>query len=146
MGINVQDSAQEMSEINTVPLIDVMLVMLIIFLITIPVIVPSVKVELPEPRNIAQQTTPEDIPVSVDVDGNLYVGGGLVDREGLFESLAARSRAANDAGRLPPKVHIKADRNARYEHVARALYTIQTAGIIEVSFLTEPHGATALGG
>lgn len=146
MGINVQDSAQEMSEINTVPLIDVMLVMLIIFLITIPVIVPSVKVDLPEPRNIAQQTKPEDIPVSVDVEGNLYVGGGAVDRQGLFDALAARSQAAFANGQLPPKVHIKADRNARYEHVARALYTIQTAGIIEVSFLTEPHGATALGG
>src|SRR5690606_33970512 len=128
MGINVQDSAQEMSEINTVPLIDVMLVMLIIFLITIPVIVPSVKVELPEPRNIAQQTKPEDIPVSVDVEGNLYVGGGDVDRQGLFEHLAARSQAAYSAGQLPPKVHMKADRNAGYEHVARARYTIQSGG------------------
>jgi biopolymer transport protein ExbD len=146
MAIKMADNPPEMSEINTVPLIDVMLVMLIIFLITIPVIVPSVKVELPEPRNIAQQTELEDIPVSVDVDGNVYVGGGAVDRQGLFEALAARSRAASAIGQLPPKVHIKADRNARFEHVARALYTIQTAGIIEVSFLTEPHGATALGG
>ena len=144
MGINVQSSQAEMSEINTVPLIDVMLVMLIIFLITIPVIVPSVKVELPEPRNIAQQTQPEDIPVSVDVEGNLYVGNAAVDRDGLFEALANRSRAASANGQLPPKVHMKADRNARYEHVARALYTIQTAGIIEVSFLTEPKGANAL--
>jgi biopolymer transport protein ExbD len=143
MAFKVGDSQQEMAEINTVPLIDVMLVMLIIFLITIPVIVPSVKVELPEPRNIAQQTKPEDIPVSVDVEGNLYILGGAVDREGLFESLAARSRAARAAGQLPPKVHMKADRNARYEHVARALYTLQTAGIIEVSFLTEPKGANA---
>jgi len=146
MAIKIADNPPEMSEINTVPLIDVMLVMLIIFLITIPVIVPTVQVELPEPRNIAQQTELEDIPVSVDVDGNVYVGGGAVDRQGLFEALAARSRAASAIGQLPPKVHIKADRNARFEHVARALYTIQTAGIIEVSFLTEPQGATALGG
>jgi len=97
----------------------------------VPVIVPSVKVDLPEPRNIAQQTKPEDIPVSVDVEGNIYIGGGAVDRQGLFEHLAARSQAAYSAGQLPPKVHMKADRNARYEHVARALYTIQTAGIIE---------------
>jgi biopolymer transport protein ExbD len=132
-----------MSDINTTPLVDVMLVMLIIFLITVPVIVPSVKVELPEPRNIAQQTKPEDVPISIDVEGNLYMGGGALTREGLFEALAAKSRAAGASGQLPPKVHMKADRNARYEHVARALYTIQTAGIIEVSFLTEPHGATA---
>src|SRR5690606_16095109 len=145
MGINVQDSAQEMSEINTVPLIDVMLVMLIIFLITVPVIVPSVKVDLPAPRNIAQQTKPEDIPVSVDVEGNIYIGGGAVYRQALFEHLAARSQVAYSAGQLPPKVHMKADRNARYEHVARALYTIQTAGIIEVSFLTEPKGGAGGG-
>jgi len=131
-----------MNEINTTPLVDVMLVMLIIFLITIPVIVPSVKVELPEPRNLATQTKPEDIPVSVDVEGNLYMGGGSLTREGLFDALANRSRAASAAGQLPPKVHMKADRNARYEHVARALYTIQTAGIIEVQFLTEPKGPT----
>src|SRR5687767_3780028 len=129
-----------MSDINTTPLVDVMLVMLIIFLITIPVIVPTVKVELPEPRNLATQTEPEDIPVSVDVDGNLYIGGGRLTREGLFDALAARSVAANQAGQLPPKVHMKADKNALYEHVARALYTIQTAGIIEVQFLTEPKG------
>jgi biopolymer transport protein ExbD len=140
MAFSVKESQEEMSEINTVPLIDVMLVMLIIFLITVPVIVPSVKVDLPEPRNIATQTKPEDIPVSIDVNGNIYLGGGAVDRQGLFEALAARSTAAAAAGQLPPKVHMKADRNARYEHVARALYTIQTAGIIEVAFLTEPKG------
>jgi biopolymer transport protein ExbD len=129
-----------MSDINTTPLVDVMLVMLIIFLITVPVIVPSVKVELPEPRNLSTQTKPEDIPVSVDVDGNLYMGGGALTREGLFDALAAKSVAASQAGQLPPKVHMKADKNALYEHVARALYTIQTAGIIEVQFLTEPKG------
>jgi len=131
-----------MSEINTTPLVDVMLVLLIIFLITVPVIVPSVKVALPEPRNLPTQTKPEDIPVSVDVDGNLYMGGGALSRESLFDALAARSIAASAAGQLPPKVHMKADRNARFEHVARVLYTIQTAGIIEVQFLTEPKGPT----
>jgi biopolymer transport protein ExbD len=134
-----------MSDINTTPLVDVMLVMLIIFLITIPVIVPTVKVALPEPRNIAQQTKPENIAISVDVDGNFYLGGGALSREGLFDALAARSQTAYNSGQLPPVVHIKADRNARYEHVARALYTIQTAGIIEVSFLTEPKGQTPTG-
>ncbi|HWL61513.1 MAG TPA: biopolymer transporter ExbD [Steroidobacteraceae bacterium] len=132
-----------MSDINTTPLVDVMLVMLIIFLITVPVIVPSVPVDLPEPRNLSTQTKPEDIPVTVDQNGNFYLGGGSLSREGLFDALANRSRAASAAGQLPPKVHMKADRNARYEHVARALYTIQTAGIIEVQFLTEPKGATA---
>jgi biopolymer transport protein ExbD len=134
-----------MSDINTTPLVDVMLVMLIIFLITVPVIVPTVPVELPEPRNLSTQTKPEDIPISIDVDGNFYLSGGSLTREGLFDALAAKSVAASQAGQLPPKVHMKADKNALYEHVARALYTIQTAGIIEVSFLTEPKGQTPTG-
>jgi biopolymer transport protein ExbD len=146
MGMSVGSDGggdQVMASINTTPLVDVMLVMLIIFLITVPVIVPTVKVELPDPRNLSTQTKPEDIPISIDVDGNLYLGGGSLTREGLFEALAARSRAAAANNQLPPKVHMKADKNARYEHVARALYTIQTAGIIEVQFLTEPKGPSS---
>jgi len=131
-----------MSTINTTPLVDVMLVMLIIFLITVPVIVPSVKVELPEPKNIAQQTKPEDIPLSVDSEGNMYMGGGRVEsRQKLFELLAAKRQQAFDEGKKSPQVHLKADKNARYEQVARVMYTIQTAGILEISFLTEPKGA-----
>ncbi|HTQ36829.1 MAG TPA: biopolymer transporter ExbD [Steroidobacteraceae bacterium] len=135
------DEDQVLSTINTTPLVDVMLVMLIIFLITVPVIVPVRKVELPTPRNIAQQTKPEDIPLSVDSEGNIYLSGGRVpNREALFHLLADRSSAAYAAGRKPPQVHIRADQNARYEQVARVLYTIQTAGILEVAFLTEPKG------
>ncbi len=126
-----------MSDINTTPLVDVMLVMLIIFLITVPVIVPTVKVEMPEPRNIATQTKVEDIAVSVDVDGNIYWKGGKLDsRQQFLEKLA------EEAVKIPqPELHLKADRNARYEHVARALFTIQSAGIVKVAFLTEPKGS-----
>lgn len=125
-----------MSQINTTPLVDVMLVMLIIFLITVPVIVPTVKVEMPEPRNIATMTKPEDIPISVDVEGNIYWMGAKLDgRAQLLEKLAV------EAVKIPqPELHLKADRNARYEHVARVLYTIQNAGIVKVAFLTEPKG------
>jgi biopolymer transport protein ExbD len=73
------------------------------------------------------------------------MGNAALTREGLFDALANRSQTAYNTGQLPPVVHMKADRNARYEHVARALYTIQTAGIIEVSFLTEPKGQTPTG-
>jgi biopolymer transport protein ExbD len=144
MSVPGSDGEDEvMSTINTTPLVDVMLVMLIIFLITIPVIVPTVKVELPEPRNIAQQTKPEDIPISIDSAGNVYMGGGqLEDRAALFQVLSEKSQAAYSQGQLPPQVHLKADRHARYEQVARVLYTIQTAGILEVAFMTEPKGAT----
>jgi biopolymer transport protein ExbD len=135
---------QVMSTINTTPLVDVMLVMLIIFLITVPVIVPTAKVELPTPKNIAQQTKPEDIPLSIDSGGNFYVYGGRVEsRQKLFDILASKAKAAFASGQKPPQVHLKADRNARYEQVARVLYTIQTAGILEIAFLTEPKGNPA---
>jgi len=137
MSMNVPGSSGEdevMSTINTTPLVDVMLVMLIIFLITIPVIVPTVKVELPVPRNIATQTKPEDIPVSVDVNGNIYWKNQLVtDRAKLLELVVEQARKVPQ-----PELHLKADRNARYESVARVLYTIGQGGLLKVAFLTEP--------
>jgi biopolymer transport protein ExbD len=131
------DTEEVMSTINTTPLVDVMLVMLIIFLITIPVIVPTVKVEMPEPRNLPIVTKPENIPVSVDVNGNIYWKGGLLEggREQFLQKLI------EIATQVPqPELHLKVDRNARYEHVARLLYSIQQASIIKVAFLTEPKG------
>jgi biopolymer transport protein ExbD len=137
MSMSVPGSGGEdevMSTINTTPLVDVMLVMLIIFLITIPVIVPTVKVDLPEPRNIATQTKPEDIPVSIDRDGNVYWRGGKVeDRAKLLELMVEQARMDPQ-----PELHLKADKNARYENVARILFVIQQSGLQKVAFLTEP--------
>jgi biopolymer transport protein ExbD len=137
MSMNVGGSGGEdevLSTINTTPLVDVMLVMLIIFLITIPVIVPSVKVEMPEPRNIPTQTKPEDIPVSVDKDGNIYwKNARITDRAKLLELVVEQARKVPQ-----PELHLKADRNARYESVARVLYVIQQGGLMKVAFLTEP--------
>jgi biopolymer transport protein ExbD len=134
MNVGSSDGDQVMSTINTTPLVDVMLVMLIIFLITIPVIVPSVKVEMPEPRNIATQTKPEDIPVSVDKDGYIYWKNSRVeDRAKLLELIIEEARKVPQ-----PELHLKADRNARYEDVARVLYTISQGGLLKVAFLTEP--------
>jgi biopolymer transport protein ExbD len=82
--------------------------------------------------------------MSVDADGNFYIYGGKVEsREKLFDLLAEKSKAAFAQGEKPPPVHLKADRNARYEQVARALFTIQSAGIMEIAFLTEPEGAVS---
>ena len=123
-----------MSTINTTPLVDVMLVMLIIFLITIPVIVPTVKVQMPTPKNIPITTKPEDIPVSVDAAGKIYWKGGLVtDRSKLLELVVAEARKVPQ-----PEIHIRGDRNARYEAIGRVIYTIQQGGIVKVGFLTEP--------
>jgi biopolymer transport protein ExbD len=135
MSVGGEDD-EVMANINTTPLVDVMLVMLIIFLITVPVIVPSVAVQLPEPRNIPITTKPEDIPVSVDVDGNIYwKNARLQSRQQFLELLLVESQKNPQ-----PELHLKADRNARYEHVARLLFNIQQAGLVKVAFLTEPKG------
>jgi biopolymer transport protein ExbD len=129
-----------MSDINTTPLVDVMLVLLIIFLITIPVITKTVPVKLPHAVNIPTQTKPENITVAVDEKGNIYWNDGLVpNRQALLEFIKQA------AVRKPqPELHIRADKDARYEAVGRVIYTIQRGGIIKVGFIIEPdHGSAA---
>jgi biopolymer transport protein ExbD len=136
MSVPGSDSGEDevIASINTTPLVDVMLVMLIIFLITIPVIVPTVKVQMPTARNIPVQTKPEDIPISVDAAGKIYWKGGLVsDRAKLLELVVSEARKVPQ-----PEIHIRGDRNARYEAIGRVIYTIQQGGIVKVGFLTEP--------
>jgi len=131
------DEPGVMANINTTPLVDVMLVLLIIFLITIPVINKTVKVELPKAVNIPTQTKPENITVAVDHNGNIYWNDKSMPNR---DDLLARVKAA--AVQKPqPEVHIRADRDARYESVGRVLYALQRGGIVKVGFLTEPdHG------
>ena len=136
MSVPGSDSGEDevIASINTTPLVDVMLVMLIIFLITIPVIVPTVKVQMPTARNIPVQTKPEDIPISVDAAGKIYWKGGLVqDRAKLLELVVTEARKVPQ-----PEIHIRGDRNARYEAIGRVIFTIQQGGIVKVGFLTEP--------
>ena len=133
-GADDGDEDKALSEINTTPLVDIMLVMLIIFLITIPVIVPTVKVDMPTPRNIPTQTKPENIQISVDAAGKVFWNGGAVpDRGKLLELVVAEARKVPQ-----PEIHIKGDRSARYESIARVIFTIQQGGIVKVGFLTEP--------
>ena len=126
-----------MANINTTPLVDVMLVLLIIFLITIPVINKTVKVDLPKAVNIPTQTKPENITVAVDKNGNIYWNDkSMPNRDDL---LAHVKMAA--VIKPQPEVHIRADKDARYEAVGRVLYALQRGGIVKVGFLTEPdHG------
>ena len=126
-----------MASINTTPLVDVMLVLLIIFLITIPVINKNVKVELPKAVNIPTQTKPENITVSVDKDGSIYWGDKKIPQRqellDLVKSVAVQ--------KPQPEIHIRADRDAKYEAVGRVIFTIQRGGVVKVGFLTEPdHG------
>ena len=139
MSMNVPSGADEgeakaMSDINTTPLVDVMLVLLIIFLITIPVITKTVPVELRKATNIATQTKPENITIAIDKNGDIYWNNGKVrDLHALLEFVKAAA-----VQEPQPEIHIRGDRNARYEAVGRVLYTIQRGGVVKVGFITEP--------
>ena len=142
MAINIPtDEIDEkpMSEINTTPLVDVMLVMLIIFLITIPVITQSVKVDLPKAANIPTQTKPENINIAVDADGNVFWNTMMIPtQEALLERL--KSVAVMDP---QPEIHVRGDRGTAYEHVGRVIVLAQRGGIQKVGFITEPDRALA---
>jgi biopolymer transport protein ExbD len=128
------EDEEPISTINTTPLVDVMLVLLIIFLITVPVITQSVNVELPKAANIPTQTKPENINIAVDVDGNVFWNTGLVPtQEALLERLKAV--AVMDP---QPEVHVRGDKHTKYEHVGRVIVLCQRSGIQKVGFITEP--------
>src|SRR6185312_272647 len=146
MAIDVQhavpdDDAALNTEINTTPLVDVMLVMLIIFLVTIPVIVKSIPVQLPTYRNIVTQTKPENIVVAVDKDENLYINNNEtpVQPAELREYLVTSLRSAAAAHEPFPEVDIRGDKSVRFEAVGRVILACQQAGIQKVGFITEPH-------
>ncbi|HKZ73717.1 MAG TPA: biopolymer transporter ExbD [Steroidobacteraceae bacterium] len=126
--------SKALSEINTTPLVDVMLVLLIIFLITVPVITRTVPLELPKAANIATQTKPENITVAVDENGRVFWNDRVMaNRQELLE------RVKQAAVQKPqPEIHIRADKNTRYEAVGRVIYTIQRGGLVKVGFITEP--------
>ena len=123
-----------MSNINTTPLVDVMLVLLIIFLITIPVINTSVAVRLPREANQLQLTQPQTVVISVDAQGGTYwFSTRLADAQSLQDKLM------QVATRTPkPEVHIRGDARSDYAAVARVLYACQQAGITRIGFVTEP--------
>ena len=123
-----------LSEINTTPLVDVMLVLLIIFLITIPVITQSVNVTLPKAANIPTQTKPENVNIAVDANGNVFWNTGLVpNQEALLERLKAV--AVMDP---QPEIHVRGDRSTKYENIGRVIVLCQRSGIQKVGFITEP--------
>jgi biopolymer transport protein ExbD len=126
-----------MSNINTTPLVDVMLVLLIIFLITIPVINKTVKVELPKAVNIPTQTKPENISIAVDKEGQVYWNDKAVPS---MQALLDQIKTA--AVKKPqPEIHIRGDKDTRFADIGKVMYMIQRGGIVKVGFLTEPdHG------
>jgi biopolymer transport protein ExbD len=139
MGMNVgagDDSGEDAlnNSINTTPLVDVMLVLLIIFLITIPVVTNTIKLELPKERNVPTQTKPENIVIAVNRDGEVYWG---LERMADNEALVARLKLES-IKEPQPEVHIRGDSEVRYEAVGRIVVDCQRAGIFKVGFITEP--------
>jgi biopolymer transport protein ExbD len=133
-GGGAPDDEKPMSEINTTPLVDVMLVLLILFLITIPVITQSVKVDLPKAANIPTQTKPENINIAVDAEGNVYWNTALVpNQDALLDRI--KQVAVLDP---QPEIHLRGDRGTAYEHIGRVMVACQRGGIMKVGFITEP--------
>ena len=134
VGPSEGDEEEAISTINTTPLVDVMLVLLIIFLITVPVVTTSIPVQLPKERNEIRETKPENITISVDSNSRIYWNDlQMRNTEQLVERLKRVSRLTPQ-----PEVQIRGDGNANYEGVGKVIYAVQRAGITKVGFITEP--------
>ena len=140
----VEDDEQELNvTINTTPLVDVMLVMLIIFLVTIPVVLKITPVQLPTYRNIVTQTKPENIVIAVTPDEQMYYNNVPVDPQTMVRNFVEALRRAQASGKTLPEVHIRGDKNVRFEAIGRVILACQKAGIQKVGFITEPHSLEA---
>ena len=136
MAMNIGSEADDeiIGSINTTPLVDVMLVLLIIFLITIPVVTTSIKISLPHEKNLLRETKPENIIISVNAKGHIY----LYDTP-MKSSADLVARMKTLALKEPkPEVQIRGDAQSDFESVGRVMYAVQLAGITKVSFITEP--------
>jgi biopolymer transport protein ExbD len=138
MSVGKEDEATAIADINTTPLVDVMLVLLIIFLITIPIITREIKVKLPTAVNIPTQTKPENITISVTDDGKIYWNGELVESTRALTDLVKPKALL-----VPqPEIHIKGDVDTRYKDIGKVIYGVQRGGIIRVGFITQPDKGT----
>ena len=135
MAFGTQDESDEvMNEINMTPLVDVMLVLLIIFIITVPVMQHAVNVDLPRATNQPENIKPETVRLSVDASGAYFWNAEPISDE----ALQARLTAA--ASQVPqPELHIRGDKAVRYERVARAMAAAQRAGVHKIGFITDPN-------
>ena len=134
MAVGPASEDDVISAINTTPLVDVMLVLLIIFLITIPVVTHTVPVKLPSEVNQPYKTKPENINLAVDKEGKMFWNEREVaDTNALLEKL--KTIAVMEP---QPELHIRGDQETRYEYIGKVIFTAQRAGIAKVAFITEP--------
>jgi biopolymer transport protein ExbD len=134
ISFGAEDEDEVMASINTTPLVDIMLVLLIIFLITIPVVIHTVPVQLPRERNQPTQTKPENIDITVNKEGRIYWNRQRVlNTDALFERLKSIAVLSPQ-----PEIHIRGDQNAHYEPIGEVVFACQRAGIRKLGFITEP--------
>ena len=134
MAFETHDDDEVMGEINMTPLVDVMLVLLVIFIITVPVIQHAVKVDLPRSSGARTPAPADTLQLSIDAQGHYFLGQQALDAAGLAEQL---QRAAQ---RDPqPALHIRGDRQVPYDHVAQAMTAAQRAGLQHIGFITQPN-------
>jgi len=134
MNIGSEKDDEIISEINTTPLVDVMLVLLIIFLITIPVVTTSIKVDLLKEKNLVRETKPETVIISVDVKGKIFLYDTPIKNS---DDLLQRMKKFS-VMKPQPEVQIRGDGKSDFESVGRVMYAVQRAGITKVGFITEP--------
>jgi biopolymer transport protein ExbD len=128
------DSAP-MAEINMVPLIDVMLVLLVIFIVTAPLLTHSVKIELPKASSTPHLTKPDNIQLAIKADGSIYWNGEKVDQTALAGRMATAAQANPQ-----PEVHLRAERTTEYQKVAEVMSATAKAGLVKIGFITDPSG------
>jgi biopolymer transport protein ExbD len=132
-GGGLDDDNEVMSEINMTPLVDVMLVLLIIFIITVPVLTHSVKVDLPQASNALNDIKPETVALAITGDGVIHWNETQVTMEELEQRLQIAAQQTPQ-----PEIHLRGDRHVDYEHVVKAMAAVQRAGIEKLGFVTEP--------
>lgn len=132
-GFRQESAPAPLAEINMIPLIDVMLVLLVIFIITAPLLTHAVKLDLPKASSEPNLTQPEHIGLAIDGAGELYWNGEHIDRNGLRERLAAASRRRPQA-----EIHLSADRGTRYQAIAEVMADSANAGMARIGFVSEP--------
>jgi biopolymer transport protein ExbD len=132
-GFSENDSGRPMAEINMIPLIDVMLVLLIIFIVTAPLLTHSIKINLPKATTQVNLEKPETVTLSIDASGNLFWDNNRIDDVQLAANLAGAAR------RNPqPELHLRAEKSTQYQRLAEVMSAAQNAGVIKIGFITEP--------
>jgi biopolymer transport protein ExbD len=129
-----QEAIEPLAEINTTPMVDVMLVLLVIFIVTAPLLTPAIRLDLPRAEGLTQGTVPVAVQLSLDARGQVYWDGEALDSDDALAKRMTEAAAQNP----PPALQVRADRDVRYERLAVVLASAQNAGLSRLAFVTEP--------